>query len=135
MKTFNTKEELIEFLIKIAEHYAKKFGYARVADSESTHPLNAILGETKTLRWQGVNDKADNNGSEPERRHIEIRPRFGSWVIGIYLPKQRGYVSVEYGQLKGEEQIYQYSESQVFYEDGLKFMPQVLGWFSEKEEE
>lgn len=129
-------KEIIENILKrMAVELAKEFGYKKGHEDKRKSKLGFSyfkIDENFYYVQYGTTDKTNNAKDGGE---IEFRYRVGNPRLDVYLPNRQGFASLEFcnynKKTKGYDELWHYSESQIFYEKGIELFNKIYNRFFE----
>lgn len=133
------KEDIEKILKQMAIELAKEFNYKKGHEDKrksknkiGMHWFSSDTDETYYYVQYGTTNKTNNkrNGGS-----VELRSRFGHPRLDVYLPNKKGFASLEFSDYDNETKeytgIWHYSESQIFYEQGIELFNKIYNRFFE----
>ena len=133
MKKEDIEKILKQMVIELAKEFNYKKGHEDKRKSKNTFGFSYFQIENEYYYVQyGTTNKTNNkrNGGS-----IELRYRFGHPRLDVYLPNKKGFASLEFSDFDNETRehtgIWNYSESQIFYEQGIELFNKIYNRFFE----
>ena len=135
MKKEDIEKILKQMVIELSKEFNYKKGHEDKRKSKNKigmHWFSSDTDETYYYVQYGTTNKTNNkrNGGS-----VELRYRFSHPRLDVYLPNKKGFASLEFSDYDNETKentgIWHYSESQIFYEQGIELFNKIYNRFFE----
>ena len=131
------KDYIEEVLKEMAIELAKKFSYKKGHEDKrkgknkiGMHFISSNTDEDYYFVQYGTTNITNN---KKQGGSIEFRYRFGQPRLDVYLPNKKGFASLEFSNYhSNDENVWYYSESQIFYEKGIELFNEIYDTFFQK---
>lgn len=134
-------KEKIEIVLKeMAIELAKKYNYNKAHEDKrkSKHKIRMhfFSSDTDENYYFVQYGTTDMTNRKKNGGMVEFRYRFSNSRLDVYLPDRKGFASLEFSNYKSDdEDDWYYSESQIFYEEGIKLFHEIYDIFFMKYKE
>lgn len=125
----------IEIVLKeMAIELAKKYNYKKAHEdkrkSKHTIGMHSFSSDTDENYYFVQYGATNTTNNKKNGGMVEFRYRFSSPRLDVYLPDRKGLASLEFSNYKSyDKKDWYYSESQIFYEEGIKLFHEMYDMF------